>query len=284
MAEPMPNLEVSQQAAVDRSYQPLAPLAVAAGVVAAVTAVVTLTVVGSGLLLNRPVLVPELILPAVVGGVLALAGLYQVSQSEGTRAGRQLAAVSGWVCLLCGVGYAAYLGANDLAVRRQVGDAATLWFNDLKAGDVNGAYHRTLSPTEQGDLQPGDTDFESRHAAQLVQFRQNELIRLVERAGDAAKVENLGPKSMVLEGDNTWRVSHNFLVTTPEGKFKVVAGLAGASLRATGRRVWRVLAGGENAHRVARADRLRPAPDRPAARRHPVRPRLPRRRPQVQPV
>src|SRR5262249_57105995 len=90
-------------------YKPLSLLAVAGLAVAVVFTSVVLVSAVIALLKGEPFFLPEWIVVVPLGAaVLSGLGLWEVSSSEGTRAGAALARWGLWISILVGVGYFTY--------------------------------------------------------------------------------------------------------------------------------------------------------------------------------
>ncbi|MBO0698006.1 MAG: hypothetical protein J2P46_06415 [Zavarzinella sp.] len=224
----------SAQRPADPGYQPVSGYAVAATVVAGLFAVVLVILVGVSLYSRRTALSYEVLLLAIVGVVLAAIGRSQVRNSEGTRTGMRLATTAWWICVLGGVGFAAYLYANEMALERKSAREADRFFEKLKAGKVYEAFEFMLPPEERGRADPNVPDaFEAAYfPAGLPVFKNHELVRLIVRNGSAAELEHTGVKDLGQEASG-FRATHLYRLTCPEGVFEIQVKLMAAESRKT---------------------------------------------------
>ena len=74
--------------------------------------------VSSAFLAKKPLVQAELLALPAIGVVLCFAARRVIRNSEGTRTGENLANTAWWICVIAGLGYAAYLLAIDFAIRR----------------------------------------------------------------------------------------------------------------------------------------------------------------------
>jgi hypothetical protein len=235
-------VEPLRQAVLDRDqdaqdYKPLALLAVAAFVVSLLFALVVVTLTVWGLVSRKPFLEPWLILVAIGGVLLSIAGRWQISLSEGTREGRRLVNIAWWLSLIGGAMYAAYYFGNIYAIqgqaRRFVKDALLA---RLKEQKVEAAFAATLRPNQRR----GMTNLEEvrrRFGDIVAPFRMEPLPRMYERAGGIAEVEDIGTAQWDQKADGL-TVYLRFMVRTPEGSFEVIVPAVGVENAETGEREW----------------------------------------------
>src|SRR5437879_1991684 len=101
-------------------YRPLSLPAVAGFGLACLYALVVVIGTAAALIGGAPALLPSPFFPVVLlAAVLSLLALWQIRNSEGTRAGAALAQWGLWISILAGLGYGAYRLAASLAVTSQ---------------------------------------------------------------------------------------------------------------------------------------------------------------------
>jgi hypothetical protein len=226
------------------AYRPLSLLALAGFVVACLWALIVVLGGVAAVLAGSPWLMPlwTFLLP-LAGAALAGVALFQIRQSEGTRAGAALAVWGLLLSVLFGLGYGAYVAATRLAVEQQAKAVAQDWFDKLRDGKVYAAYRLTIDPARRSAVPEGDpanpADPELREALEtrfnvgdaggkgaLSQFEQNFVVRSLVQAGRNAEVKPLGINQLDYEHDG-YVVKLNYGITTPEAVTEVVLALRG---------------------------------------------------------
>jgi hypothetical protein len=219
-------------------YQPLSLLAVAAVLASGILTVIIVLLTAAGLYSRKPVLEPFLILLAVGGVILALAARWHIANSEGTRAGLRLTKIALWMSVICGLCYGAYFGGNYFAIRQQANDIVMKnWFEPLKEGKIDEAYFYTIDPVQRQNI--SSRDVSGRFAEGVQKFRSQELVLLLDRARQDARIEPRGVQSWSKETVG-YVVNLNYLVTTREGEFDVVLSVIGSDSKDLQRREWYV--------------------------------------------
>jgi hypothetical protein len=187
MADPTPSPALPSTADAD-PYVPVSWMAVAAGVVAGAFALALVVLMASAFLSKKPLLVDELLVLPVVGIVLAFAARRMIRNSEGTRTGENLASAAWWVCLVGGLGYAAYLLGVSYSVRRDAAGEAERFAAFLADPDgdegknLNRAFLRTREPGRRKELNPADAArLRAEFRDEYLVFGQTELARLGRR-------------------------------------------------------------------------------------------------------
>src|SRR4051794_20298782 len=107
MADPTPTPALPSTAD-PTPYVSVSWMAVAAATAAGVFVVIMLALALSAFASKMPLLIDELLALPVIGIVLSFAARRMIRNSEGTRTGENLANAAWWVCLVGGLGYAAY--------------------------------------------------------------------------------------------------------------------------------------------------------------------------------
>jgi hypothetical protein len=227
------------------NYKPISGVAIAAMVVAGLSGLLMLVIGLFVVFARKPFLVPLLLLLPLAGVGLAVAARWHIENSEGTRTGERLTGLAWWVSVLSAAGYAAYLGANELAVRQQSTTFARNFFNELKQGQYDKAFLMTIGPAQRQGIDPvkNPTGLEVRFGGPegpLTNFRYSELIRLFKRAGDRVSVADTGVRSPSYEGGG-YRMIINFELKTPEGIFDIPLVLIGSEGKEFVGRQWSVL-------------------------------------------
>ncbi len=243
--------ELTRLPASDRpsesDYQPISGLAVAAVIVSGFYGLIVLTITLTAFYNRKPVILPGILLIALIGVGLSIAARIAIDKSEGTRAGRRLVTWSWWISFLAGAGYAAYLGANELAVRQQSLAYAEAWFDLLKEKNIEAAFVQSLEP---GVRKPGrgpainpanKAELEARFGnTDLLMFRNHDLIRLFARNDKEHIV--IEPKGMSNWNQEAFgfTVIQAFTIRTPEGEVDVRLNLNAVNPNTGQEREWYV--------------------------------------------
>jgi hypothetical protein len=213
------------------------------------------TVLGLGSLVaysgSNPWLLPNFMWAVVLAaGVISWVALGRIQASEGTLSGTALARWGLGLSLFFGINYAAYLASNVLAVRRQARDCAEDFLEQIKQGDINAAFIRTLEsssrPPAGADPRP---ELEVKHnmsrsadGGPYSLFGQSDLARLVTMGGTSTKFE---PRSAAVEFDGgTYKATLQYRATTFQGSFDVTVTAWGKDAAGLGRRQWYIVQGG----------------------------------------
>ncbi len=167
-------------------YVPISWMAVAAALVAGLFVFLLLFFGYSAAFKDRkPLLMPTLLVLPVVGVVLSFAGRRMIRNSEGTRTGEKLTNAAWWTCVICGLGYAAYLTAIEYSIRRDAENEVQRWVGSILKGtqeDIDTAFIRTREPGRRGDLSPKDpVDLQAKFGEVRTAFGQLDIVRLAKR-------------------------------------------------------------------------------------------------------
>jgi hypothetical protein len=232
------------QRPAEPGYQPLSGYAVAAVIVAGLFALLLVQQVVVGLLYRQTPLTYGLLPLAVGGVVLAVIGRTHVRNSEGTRTGGRLANAAWWVCVLGGAGFAAFLLANDLVLRKESQRPADGFFEALKRGREHEAFERyVLAPESRGRADPDSPEFEAVYTpAGYPVFAAHDLVRAFRGNREASQVEHLGAKDVGTEGGG-FKATHLYRVTVAEGVFTVQLKLVAAEPKGGGKPQWHIESG-----------------------------------------
>lgn len=255
-------------------YRPVSGFAIAGLMVSALFAVwvsvATLVAfrTGAPFLMN-----PGGLLLPLAGFGLSMAARVQIRRSEGTRAGLPLTTWGIYLSVLFGLGYAAYRGATEYALRLQAKEFADAWFDQLlqPAGEdvhLATAFQETLPPGQRDPrldrthpkFQPNKPYSPELTAAMAAarqrhlwdeklqkglypRFLDHDLIEVLRQGGAQAKVESQGVRRWEYLGGSVpaYLVEQTYLVTTPAGEHTVVVTALGSDDAESGRRIWRVL-------------------------------------------
>lgn len=229
------------QRPAELGYQPLSGYAVAAVIVSGVFALALVILVGIGLWSRRTPLSYELLLVPVTGLILAIIARSHIRNAEGTRTGAGLANASWWICVLGGAGFAAFLAANDVALRRESQRQSDGLVEALRAGKEQEAYEKYVIPPElRGRAEPGTPEFAQVYDAFGFQpFLNHPVVFALRENGAAAQVEHVGARDVGQEGDG-FKATHKYRVTIPEGVFTTQLKMVAAEPRAGGKPQWHV--------------------------------------------
>lgn len=226
MAESFPET-ISDRADDAGKYQPLAPLAIAATIVAGLLAFTTVSLLLIGLIAGKRVLEAPLIVGALIGVVLSAAARFQIRRSEGARSGNTLANVSWWTSLVCGLVYGAYYLGTMLSIRAQAQDFLdAAWYPALQQREIDKAFFFTRTPVDRNKRT--EREVIERFEDHYTFFKNTELVHLLERAGDGIAVE---PESFTNEEEKQQAMvlTQPFWIRTREGRFKCSASVIRAN-------------------------------------------------------
>jgi len=254
-------------------YRPVSGLAIAGLAVSGLFAVWVLIAGLVAFRADAPFLMdPIALLVPLAGFGLSLVARIQIRRSEGTRAGLPLATWGLWLSVLAGLGYLAYRGATELALRQQAEDFSTAWFELLRGDDVDAhaAFWGSLDPSlrdqrfdldnpEVRKILKGKPDewrkvqaklrdrfFWGRDRSAQIQkgslpnFFMHDVVANVRQAGTGATVTAQGIRSWDRTGDS-YKVEQNYRITTLDAELDATVTLLGSDDKDTGRRRWRVL-------------------------------------------
>ncbi len=234
---PLPNPVPALPSTADSApYVSISWMAVAASTIAGLFLLILIALGMSAFLSKKPLLLDELLILPVVGLVLSFAARRMIRNSEGTRSGEDLANVAWWICLVGGLGYAAYLLGVSFSVRRDAANEADRWVGYVLKGETNRAFIRTREPGRRGNLNPDDT------ATLLAQFRndflsfnQSDLVRLAARNVDGkSEFSSTGVRDWMYQ-PGVIKCVYTGVVNCAEGKFPVEVELRGVEADAAGR-------------------------------------------------
>jgi hypothetical protein len=228
MAEPTPVL-TPPDPVLDDVYRPLSALAVSSIVVAGAYATLLTMLSLVAFATSTPLFLAiwTIVVPAL-GLLLAVLGRLRIRSSEGVLSGMVLTTWAWWLSLLFGLGYIAYYVGAYLAVSSQAETFTNEWFFKIRDGKIADAFLETQEPAKRKGINPADTDLmmlrfgmsRTRGKAPMVAFQDQDVIRLVQRAGPDLKVTPLGVKSWEYDKGG-YQVAEIYQLETPEGVFEV---------------------------------------------------------------
>ena len=177
---------------------------------------------------RKPLIMPSLLIIAGVGVVLSFAARRMIRNSEGTRTGENLANSAWWICVVGGLGYTAYLFGIEYSIRSDAKEQARLWVEQIKNGDYDRAFVRTLEPALRAKAPTDDpTELIAANRDAYVAFSQLDLVRLARRNPGAIEFE---PKTL-----RDWAYRPGLIdcvftgvVRCPEGTFPLEIPLKGS--------------------------------------------------------
>jgi hypothetical protein len=212
-------------------YVPVSWMAVAAMTVAGGFITVLVLLGLSAFFAKKPLVQPELLAFPAIGIVLSFAARRVIRNSEGTRTGENLANTAWWICLIAGLGYAAYLLAIDYSVRRDAKNELVRWVDSIKAGDdasFNYAFLRTREPARRAGINPSDTAIiRGQFREEYIAFEQSDLVRLIRRnPGEQTKFTPGAVKEWMYRPMGIECV-YGGVLTCPEGTFEINVPLRG---------------------------------------------------------
>jgi hypothetical protein len=253
-----PNPTYTQPIAVDTiDYKPLALLAVAGFVFSLIFGVLLVFSMVVALLKGEPFFLPGWMLVFPIGGaVLSAAAMWQISNSEGTRAGTKLAK---WGLLLSvfGLVYVTYQTFTGLAIVSQANrfmlekDPDSGFLPRVKGSDVDlkTAFLYWLKANERAnaradsekDMQRFDQPGPQSPKGRLTVFMDSPLVRIIRQASpDTVKFEALEVKSWSYD-NRAYKVERKYRITTEEGVYEVPFIITSQEAEAQGeKRKWQV--------------------------------------------
>lgn len=186
-------LPAGEQVSAESDYRPLAALSIIGLCLAVFFAVFILVNVLVGWVRGTPFTVEAwfLIFP-LTGAVVSYLAQRQIRNSEGTRAGMALATSGLWISVLFGLGYAAYMGATNFALRKQAEDFLTNpetgFLAKLKdPAQVNAAFLMIVPPDLRENINPEDERrMQKVYQRRLDDFRSNPIVGIVRQGGPGA--------------------------------------------------------------------------------------------------
>jgi hypothetical protein len=239
MADLFPVSPVDRPAS-EIDYKPVSVVAVAALIVSGLFVLIVVVTAISAFVSKRPALNWEILLIAVIGLGLSIAGRIHVRRSEETRTGLRLTTIAWWSSVLGGVIFAAYYGGSVFALWKQSEKAADDWFDALKKQQFDRAFLATIPPMQRQGVNPQNaTEIEARFGPGASAFRGSELVRFFQRNGDGIVVEprGLGKLEQI---DSGYRMQLAYRLASPEGVFDLTPVLTGSEGKNFNGREWQI--------------------------------------------
>ena len=239
-------------------YKPLSFLAVAGLGTALVYAAVLLILGGASLVKAEPFFLSGWWYTLPIGGaVLSALGLYEVGNSEGTRAGAMLAKWGLGICAVTGLGYCTYHTVTAMAVLQQANlflvekDESSGFFPRLQGSDsdVNSAFLLTLSDKVRdvrvdnaAQMARFDEPLEQSPKGMLTLFLESPLVRVLHTAPAATvKIEALAVRDWAFE-NGAYHVMRTYRIATDEAVYEVPMNIVSIEPDTEGdKRRWRVM-------------------------------------------
>lgn len=247
MADTTPRLH---SAPVDpqTNYAPLSWMAAAAFGVAALFALVLIFLAYFAFRERKPIIEPWLFVFPILGIVLAFAARRHIRNSEGTRTGMEWASIAWWICVVGGLSYFAYLRATEFTISSDTDKQFAAWSDNLKKSDPNAAndlalsaaFYQTLPPAQRGAFTANNTtEMQNRFGPDMVTFRQNKLLMMLQRNPDRAEIV-AGGLQQYQQTPGKIECSLSALLKTPEGEFPIVIPMVATVTN--GKREWQISA------------------------------------------
>jgi hypothetical protein len=223
-------------------YRPLAVSAIGAFAVAVLTAVIVTAIALASWAKGRAILSEPVVFLAVFGVVLSLIARWQIRRSEGTRAGLGLTRASIWLCVLFGLGYAAFLFGIGWAVRMQARElAADKWFGYMAAGQPELAFRLTRDPAQQRSISENPDAIRRRFGAtDMPGFNMSEVVRQYRTWKDKVSANWQGMKQMETTPAG-YIVEMNYQLRSPEGRFDFEVVASCVDDPESGERGWQIV-------------------------------------------
>jgi hypothetical protein len=239
-------------------YKPLSLLAVAGLVAAILYAVILVVSALVALFKGEPFFLANgLLAIPIAGAALSSLALWQINNSEGTRAGTKLAKWGLGVSLIAGLGYFTYQTFTGLAIIQQANrflmekDVDSGFFPRLQGSDIDvkRAFLFTLSANERGNARPEDSqgmerfDLPSQQGpkGRLTMVLESTLVRAIRSATPGTvKVEPGGVKDWTYE-NGAYRIIRTYRISTDEGVWEIPLVVTSVEALAEGdKRQWKV--------------------------------------------
>ncbi len=245
MADTTPRLNTAP-ADPQLNYAPLSWIAVLAFAIAALFAMILISLAYFAYRNNKPLIETWLYIPPVLGIVAAFAARRHIRNSEGTRTGLEWSTRGWWISVVGGLGYFTYVNATEYTVNYETKKQLATWAENCKKADLvtpndpalGEAFYQTLPPSQRVAFSASNTtEMQNRFAQEMVTFRQNKLLMILQRNRDRAEIV---PGTLM-----TWQVMPEKIectvaatLKTPEGEFPLVIPMV--ALLTKGKREWQI--------------------------------------------
>ncbi len=244
MNETPPRLASSPTAGSD--YAPISSTAVASLIVGVLFVASMIVIAGIAFYRKQSFIEDKLLIFPAIGVLLAFMARRQIANSEGTRVGESYANAGWWLNVLGGLGYIAYLGGVEFAIRNDAQSQFQAWAGFVSEIDPSNptdhnlykAAWRMQVPGRRTTVKAGDTAaMEANFGDGIVGLRQMDVVRIAGRNRGNARFETQGVKDWQ---QTPTRVSCTLAckLVCPEGEFDLVVPMEAAIEE--GKREWQV--------------------------------------------
>ena len=232
---------LSDTSADSGRYQPMSLFSVLAIVAAGLYTVLVLILTVVGLYTRKPVLELWLVLFAGVGIITAIAARWQISNSEGTLAGRKMANWALVISILVGCVYVAYYAGNILAIRNQANSfVQDKWLKALQDRKFDEAYFYGMPPADRQGVR--QSTVATRFSLPVQVFRHTYLSTIFDEARGEVAIESLGIRDLNATPEG-YVATLQYRVKTRMGEFDLAVGTLGAEGKDIKGREWAVSRG-----------------------------------------
>jgi hypothetical protein len=222
-------------------YQPMSLFSVLAIVAAGLYTVLVLILTIVGLYTRKPVLELWLVLFAGIGIITAIAARWQISNSEGTLAGRKMANWALVISILVGCVYVAYYAGNILAIRNQANSfVQDTWLKALQDRKFEEAFFYALPPPDRQGMRPNAVV--ARFSDQIYVFRNLEFCHIFDEARGEVAIEPLGVRDLNQTPDG-YVATLQYRLNTRAGEYDLAIGAIGMEGKELKGREWAVRRG-----------------------------------------
>ena len=202
----------------------------------------------SAVIRKQPLIEPWLLAFPLFAVLLAFTARRQIANSEGTRTGETYASAGWWIGLLGGLGYFAYLGAIEVAVRNDAQREFIAFAEVVKKIDptkpqdpnIYDATLRTVAPGQRTQIRNPKNPAEVERVLkdELLRFRQLDMTRIVGRNRENVEFTNFGVQGWE---QTPTRISCTLTckMISPEGEHSLVVPMQAVVDR--GLRQWQVI-------------------------------------------
>lgn len=257
MAEQQPTIpyEASRET-ID--YKPLSLFAVAGFAVAVAYVLFLVVFGGNSLFRGEPFFVPGWSLFVPLGAaVLSGLGIWEIGNSEGTRAGIKLAKWGLGVGIVSGLAYFTYQTFTGLAITQQANrfvlekDADSGFFPRLQGNDQDAktaflftlTYNErsTVRPEQPGAMERFDIPNAQAPKGQYTGFLESHLVRILRQSpASTVKIEPLGVKDWAYE-NGVYKIVRTYRITTEDATYELPLLTTSQEAQAEGeKRKWKI--------------------------------------------
>jgi hypothetical protein len=151
----------------------------------------------------------------LLGLIVSLIALRQISLSEGRLAGRWAAVLGLILCVTCGVATMSRGAAIRYLRTSQAQQYARNWLSVLVAGKTTQAFRGTLEGNQPPPMpEPG---MPPRTTTPLDDFKNDELIKKIAAAGEDAKIDYAGTYEYVAQSRRDYFLRQRYVITPQPG-------------------------------------------------------------------